>query len=166
MNALLKTYAGGIQYYPGLIGDVLLRGLYLGFTFAVGETLSPLNPLTWVALGIAFTLSVAAIRIGKRTPDLWMVLVFLITISVVNLVISLNATVSQTWQNLPYRTLYAFPYLAIWLTAGFMALKKPAWLLSVILVAVYSFGIYNYFTGKQFIQPIYAVPWREIFSSI
>ena len=166
MNPLLKTYAGGIQYYPGLIGDVLLRGLYLGFTFAVGETLSPLNPLTWVALGIVIILSVAAIRYGKKAPDLWMMLVFLFTISIANLMISLNATVSQTWQNLPYRTLYAFPYLAIWLTAGFMALKKPAYLLSIILVGVYSVGIYNYFTGKQFIQPIYTVPWREIFSSI
>ncbi len=104
--------------------------------------------------------------IWEKAPDLWMMLVFLFTISIANLMISLNATVSQTWQNLPYRTLYAFPYLAVWLTAGFMALKKPAYLLSIILVGVYSVGIYNYFTGKQFIQPIYTVPWREIFSSI
>ena len=44
-----------------------LTGSLPGFTFAVGETLSPLNPLTWVALGIVIILSVVAIRYKKSS---------------------------------------------------------------------------------------------------
>ena len=43
---------------------------------------------------------------------------------------------------------------------------KLAWISFGILVFVYIFGQFNYFTNRQFLVPGYTVPWRSIFSRI
>jgi hypothetical protein len=68
---------------------------------------------------------------------------------------------------LPSRAFYALPYLAICLGAGLAALKPRILLVaSVLLLLGYSAASWNYFTGRQYLRPIYAVPWRQIYQNI
>ena len=60
------------------------------------------------------------------------------------LLVSMNAILSLTWQNLPVRAFYVLPFLAIWLGAGLASLK-PRWsiLAGALIALVYGVGIYN-----------------------
>jgi hypothetical protein len=81
--------------------------------------------------------------------------------------VTFNVAVSATWQNLTYRALYAYPFLMIWLGAGFASMKRRWAVVSGAAVAlVFVVGIFNYFTNRQFIRPVFTVPWSAIFERI
>lgn len=57
--------------------------------------------------------------------------------------------------------------MVILLVAGLANLnQKWALVTSLLLWIVYASAYFNYFTGRQYLQTIYAVPWREIFTRI
>jgi hypothetical protein len=71
------------------------------------------------------------------------------------------------FQNLPHRTLYAFPFFVLLLGYGISRLPPRMSLAACgILLLVYGTGIANYFSGQQFMKPVLAVPWRAIFTTI
>lgn len=164
---VLERYPETPALSPGLLLELLKRTLYLGFVFGVGETLSPLNPLAWLGLGVIVLVAGFALAAHGRSRRAWLPVLFLAVIGAANILVSLNATVAQTWQNLSYRALYALPFLAIWLGLGLAALRpRLALALSAVLLVVYGAGILNYFNDTHFIRPIYAVPWRAVYSMI
>ena len=166
--ATLLEKGGG---FPSTLVDWLLeifkRMAYLGFVFGVGETYSPLNPLAWLGLVLVAALAVIALLQGARKAGLWLALVVLLVVAITNVVISLDSAVATTWQNISYRAFYALPFLAIILGIGLSMLRpRPGLAVSALLLVVYAAGIGNYFSNRQFIRPIYAVPWRQIFTQI
>lgn len=157
--------------FPSTLMDWILeifkRVAYLGFVLGVGETYSPLNPLAWLGLILVAVLLVIALLRHARKNGVWLALVVLLVIALANIVISLDGAVASTWQNISYRAFYALPFLAILLGAGLSALRPKAGLLvSALLLVVYAAGLGNYFSNRQFIRPIYAVPWRQVFTKI
>jgi 4-amino-4-deoxy-L-arabinose transferase-like glycosyltransferase len=147
--------------------EAIKRFIYTGYVFGLGETLSPLNPLAWVGAIILIGIGLIAIKSRRREHDFWLpvFLVFIVVLS--GLLVSVNASVSLTWQNLPVRAFYVLPFLAIWLGAGLAALQ-PRWMAiaGALLAVVYGAGIYNYFSGTQYLRPIFSVPWRTVFQDI
>jgi uncharacterized membrane protein len=147
--------------------EFIKRFIYIGYVFGLGETLSPLNPLAWIGGITLIALGLYAIKSQRRNHDFWLPLFLVFTIILSGLLVSVNAAVSLTWQNLPVRALYVVPFLAIWLGAGLAALR-PRWMVvaGALVAMVYGAGIYNYFNGTQYLRPIFSVPWRTVFQDI
>jgi uncharacterized membrane protein len=187
---VLLAYLPGMSFFSHVLGyspesfekitgifEPIKRLLYVAYVYALGETISPLNPLAWVGGLVLLTIAVYAILRYRRQLVLWLPvsMAILIVISgilvsgilVTGMFASISAQASETWQNLPARAFYVLPFLAIWLGAGLTAMQ-PKWmrLAALCVLVVYGFGIINYFTGQQYLRPVFAVPWREMFSDI
>ena len=140
---------------------------YSAYVFGVGETLSPLNPAAWLGLGVVGGLFLWAVVIHRRRSGIWLAASFFAGILILNGALSLNSAVSLTWQSLPVRAFYALPYLAICLGAGLAAMRpRIALAAAALLLLVYAVASWNYFTGRQFLRPMIAVPWQEVFDQI
>ncbi len=167
----LMTLIG--QYYGepevnNLILEPLKRLVYLLFTYAVGQTMSPMNPLAWLGCLLTTGIILSGLITKQRKSQAWILVLILVVVISINILISLlSPWLSQIWQNLPHWSFNALPFLAILLAAGLVSLK-PSWrsAAGLVLFAVYISAGYNYFTGRQYLQPMYAVPWREIFGKI
>jgi len=140
---------------------------YFIYVISLGETLSPLNPLAWIGIITVAAIAAYAFIQNHKITEFWLPIIFLLLISAVNIGITFNALVAETWQNLPYRTFYAIPFLAMLLSSGLSAMKPKTTIFSSgILLVVFLFGNIFYFSDKQFLRPIFSVPWRSIFSQI
>ncbi|HSQ28061.1 MAG TPA: glycosyltransferase family 39 protein [Anaerolineales bacterium] len=167
VDSLIERYYG-IPELGNWITEILKRALYLAFTYAVGQTTSPLNPIAWIGSALVAFLVIYAIIKRRDQTSLWFVVVFLGVIVGANLGISfMSGWLSQIWQNLPHWSFYALPFWAILLAAGVSKLRmKSSAIVIAVLLLVYGTGILNLYSGKQFLQPIYATPWKEIFKNI
>jgi uncharacterized membrane protein len=147
--------------------ELIKRFIYTGYVFGLGETLSPLNPLAWIGGIILIGTGLYAIKSQRHNRDFWLPVFIVFIVILSGLLVSVNAAVSSTWQNLPVRAFYVLPFLAIWLGAGLVALK-PRWMAvaGALIAIVYAAGIYNYFSGAQYLRPIFSVPWRTLFQDI
>jgi uncharacterized membrane protein len=174
----IQQLTGVLDRAPGFVGlrnvlVALVKSLtYVSYVYALGETLSPLNPIAWLGGLVILGIAVYALLRNWRKIEFWLPIsfVFLIVVSavlVMGVLVNIGRSTVESWQNVPSRALYVLPFFAIWLGAGFAALP-PRWLrLAVMCVGLaYAIGIYNFFAGQQYLRPIFAVPWRTIFSEI
>jgi 4-amino-4-deoxy-L-arabinose transferase-like glycosyltransferase len=187
---VLLAYLPGMSYIRHVLGrapdvaekipallEPLKRLLYMAYVYALGETISPLNPLAWIGGLALFSIAIYAILRNRRKLEFWLPvsLVGLIVaagilvsgVMVSGLFANISAQASETWQNLPARAFYVLPFLAIWLGAGLVSLPSRWFRLAALcILVVYSVGITNYFAGRQYLRPVFAVPWREMFEKI
>lgn len=166
---LLQTFArySDSTLVPAWAFELAKRLGYSAYVFAVGETLSPLSPFAWLGLALVAGLFLWAALAHRRRIGFWLAASFFAGILLLNGFLSLNSAVSLTWQSLPLRAFYALPFLAICLGAGLAALRpRLAMAAGVLLLLVYVVAGFNYFTGRQHLRPMIAVPWREVFDHI
>jgi uncharacterized membrane protein len=147
--------------------EIAKRAMYFGFVASVGESISPLNPISWVGILAVVTICIYAIFRNRKNLNLWLPILFFLLITGINLVFTFSSAIAQTWQNVSYRALYAIPFLMIWIAAGIASMKpRLAWVAGGILCAIYALGVVNYLTNRQMIRPVYSVPWQTIFMDI
>jgi len=171
------SHSANITEKAGSLFEPIKRLLYVVYVYLLGETLSPLNPLAWIGGLILFAVLVYAIIRRKRQFNFWLPVSLVVLIVVSGILVSgilvkgmfayISAQASSTWQNLPARAFYALPFLTIWIGAGVSALPR-SWMRAATfcILLVYGFGIYNYFSDKQYLRPVFAIPWHQIFSEI
>ena len=167
-RALAASQRGGdAQATSGLLVESIKRIAYFGFTFTLGETLSPFNPLAWLGgLAAAGTL-LFALWAWRKNAGLWLHVGFFAVIFAINFALTFQGAVAETWQNLTYRIFFALPFLAAWLGAGLARLRpRLALLAGGLILAAYALGIFNYFTGREFIRPSLAINWPRIFNQV
>lgn len=153
-----------VSQWPVELGK---RLAYSSYVFGVGETLSPLNPAAWLGWILVAGLFLWAGLSNWRQAGFWLAASFFVGILLLNGVLSLNSAVSLTWQSLPVRAFYALPYLAICLGAGLAALRpRLALVVGLLLLLVYGLASWNYYSNRQFLRPMIAVPWAEVFADI
>ena len=150
------------------ISETLKRSAFLVFSFSVGETISPLNPVAWLGLLLVAGVGVFALVANRRKLAFWLPVLFVLSTVLANLLMSFtNPWLSTIWQALPHWSFYALPFFSIWLAAGFAKLKPKISIVALaMLCIVYGVGIVNYFSGRQFVQPLFTVPWRTIIEQI
>ena len=59
--------------------EILKRSAYLGFTFSLGETISPLNPVAWIGLGLILGISLFALYANRGNQNFWLVVLFVLS---------------------------------------------------------------------------------------
>lgn len=146
--------------------ELLKRAGYLGVIFGIGETIALFNPVAWLGLTITVGIALfAIIKIG-RPGAVWLPFIFLVTTEGANLALNL-AMREPIFQNLPHRTLYAFPFFMMIIGYGLSRMgRRTGIVLCTLLLSVYGYGLVNYFTYRQFLKPTMQVPWRDIMGQI
>ncbi|MAT38749.1 MAG: hypothetical protein CL946_04015, partial [Ectothiorhodospiraceae bacterium] len=146
---------------------IVIKLGYSFYAYIVGETVYPFE-----VLGIAVVAALAILAgyvLFKRkyrafVPRDWFliatpVLGVLFT-SLITSLVALHTSFVYT----PSRTLYALPLVFLALEQITRRVKTQLFtvLLSAVLLIVSGYGLYNYIAGRHFMNPVYAVPWREI----
>jgi hypothetical protein len=157
---------------PGMgqgIGGFLRRLLLPVYVFCVGETLSPWKvwlsvPGCLAALG-SFALGGWALR---RRPELVVPLACVVVVILSALATSGKLGSSQTVGSMAKRVSFALPLFYITLVAGVYGLKNLRWraVLTGILLLVSGVSTYNYFAGREFLNPNYTANWSEAVETI
>jgi 4-amino-4-deoxy-L-arabinose transferase-like glycosyltransferase len=178
--AMIALYLPGLKIFQNVTGqfselalvnnwlvEIAKRAAYYGFVSSVGETISPASPIAWLGGILVVSVVIYALVKNWRKVSFWLPVFFFTMIAGANLAITFNVAVSQTWQNLTYRALYLYPFLMIWLAAGFAQMGRRWFVTSLAgLIVVFVFGISNYFQNQQFLRPLFTVPWRTVFEQI
>lgn len=157
----LAAASGGADLSRSILGFVL--GVAASFyTFSVGETLFPWRPEAWVGLVVVFVLlGVGLLKQSGRTR--WQsVGVFVVSIILLSAMITFVAA-GTPFLNVPVRALFALPYYLLAVTLGLVcvASRKQRVVLGGTLLVVWGVSVFNNFTERQFLNPIYITPAKE-----
>jgi uncharacterized membrane protein len=149
----------------GPLGFAVKLGVPL-YVWAVGETIYPWQPPGAVAAVVIGVLALWGLwRAARlRAAAGWLLLAWLgLPLLFTATLLSLVAT-DITFLNAASRTPGAAPAYLLAAAVGFMALRRR-WLKAVALVCIavgITAAILNYFAGVQYLNPIYALPAREV----
>jgi mannosyltransferase len=161
--------AGAVSHIESEGGTGLIRLLARlalpAYSLAVGETtdvwrLHLVLPALVMA-GVAFLIGWRALGAtpgGRAVRWAWP-----LAVGAVALVLSTVAR-AEPLASAARSTLFATPLAFLVVAAGILALRSARWravCLAVFLV-VDGYGLLNYFTGRQFLNPAYVVPWRQV----
>ncbi len=164
----------GIPRTAHLQGTLYGLGIKLGlpvYAAIVGENTEPWRFYVTVPVFLAgvtlLVMGFVAAR-GDRLPGRWLKLwTWPAAIVAVALVFSTVAR-SEPIVRVTSVGLFALPFAYILMARGAQVLRTP--LLGGVLVALVFvgdlYGIHNYFTGQQFLNPAYNVPWQQIMNTV
>jgi len=153
-----------------LYGFAIKLGLPV-YAAIIGENTDPwrfyVTAPVFLAGGILLVAGFVGAR-GDRCPARWLKLwTWPAAIIAVALVFS-TAARSEPIVRVTSVALFALPFAYILIARGAQTLRTP--LLAGVLVAIVFvgdlYGIHNYFTGQQFLNPAYNVPWRSVVGTI
>ena len=158
-RALTISRAGGADLARSGLGFAL--GLAVtGYTFAVGETVFPWNPVAW--LGLASVAALLVIGLAKRVRGLWPLLAGLGVCAVGVALVATFVSVNTPFINVPVRALFVWPLFGLALVAGWLAApRRVAAPIFAALALAWGAGLVNYYAEQQFLNPIYLTPARE-----
>ncbi len=164
----------GIPQTAHLQGTLYGLGIKLGlpvYAAIIGENTEPWRFYVTVPVFLAGAILLIAGFTGARAdrrPGRWLKLwTWPAAILAVALVFS-TAARSEPIVRVTSVALFALPFAYILIARGAQALRVP--LLAGVLVALVFvgdlYGIHNYFSGQQFLNPAYNVPWRSVVTTI
>lgn len=148
---------------------LVMKGVYLIYSFNMGETIFPWEPAAIVgfpalsvvtALGFLFTCS--------KTYDIWskafaFVATFSLLPAIGGIVLSLFLFPSVPIVDLSNHFLFVLPFYRLTMAGGLLFLSKRwRWSALLIITITGAFALYNYYTARQFHNPIFIIPSREI----
>lgn len=142
-----------------------LRRFFLPiYVFCVGETLSPWK--VWFSLTgcltalSAFVMGVWALR---KRPELLMPLACFAVVLLSALATSSKLGSSQTVGSMAKRVSFVLPMFYLAVATGLFSIRRVELrnILVGVLIAISSLSTFNYFAGKEFLNPNYTVNWNE-----
>lgn len=142
------------------------------YSLCVGETTDPwrvyITVPAFIAAGLALLLGLRKAKGGQGDQAHALVRwAWPLSILIVAILLSTLAK-GEPLASAARSTIFAAPFAYMLMALGIFRIRKPtlrATVLAVILVAN-AYGLRNYFTGQQFLNPNYVVPWREIARTI
>jgi len=151
------TTNAGVDFARSALGWLL--GIAASFyTFSVGETIFPWNPLAWLGVLIV-CIALAASRRARMAWQLFgVVVVSIVLMSFVTTYVSTGTP----FLNVPVRALFVLPFFVMLIAAGLGRLGSlRAYALVGLLSVVWMLSNVNQFTGQQFLNPIYLTPSKD-----
>lgn len=151
----------------------LFKLLYTVFVFGFSETISPANwPIVIPGvLLVSGTLSGSWKILGTRgIPEHEVRAFLLLHLGVAGaLMLFITSTVAkfEVASHFPTLILFVFPLFLLFLAvpSGLGEIRKGIGIL-IGLTLLNTYGIYNYFAGKQFHNPQFVIPWKSIAETI
>lgn len=148
----------------GGLAHQVLRLAFPFYSFSLGETIYPWSWPAFPALlfvGAAFVLGlVRAVRWER--PLLTAALFLFVSLGFVFLIAWLVADVIFVF--LPARAMFAAPFFYLLAAAGmvWLAPGRAKTAVPLLLALIHGYSLGNYYTGRQFVNPVYVVPTREV----
>ncbi|MFN3763587.1 MAG: hypothetical protein ACK4WK_10370, partial [Anaerolineae bacterium] len=160
---IIRSTMKGPADFAGHFSGLLLASLYPFYAFSVGETLFPWFP-TAVPAALAWLGLVA--YCGWSLPRPWRV-VFVLLVVIPVLLTAIIVTYISTgtpFLNAPVRSFFVLPYLTLLGSTGWSALRSRFWQagLGVLIGATWIVSLVNGYTGRQYLNPNYIIPAREV----
>ncbi|HNT74753.1 MAG TPA: glycosyltransferase family 39 protein [Anaerolineae bacterium] len=158
----------------GLLG-IALKFAFPLLSFTLGETIFP-----WELPAIVGYLVIAGLLIGGlralarlSSPYPWrgsrlaFVLLFTLVPTLGTIAVITFVTPTITFIGVGNRTFFAYPFIGLLLAGGFCALKRSrAIIAAVLLTCVWGYSHYNYYVGRHFFNPFYAVPTEQVVADV
>lgn len=149
--------------FAGGPGGLLLSLTYPFYAFSVGETIFPWSPTAIPAvLSMLVLVSLGVFRTSgiRRSLLIWSLIlpVFLTAVTVTFI------STGTPFLNAPVRAFFALPYFLLSGAIGWHALRKPGWRigLGALIAITWAISLSNGYLGRQFLNPNYVIPVREI----
>jgi len=167
VDQVARSGAMGPADFAGRLSGLLLASLYPFYAFSVGETIFP-----WFPTAIPATLAcLGLIGYGLfRLPNPWRglltVLVVVPLLATAGIVTYLST--GTPFLNAPVRALFVLPYFTILGATGWNALNSRFWQfgLGVLISLTWVVSLFNAYTGRQYLNPNYIIPAREVAQKI
>lgn len=148
--------------------EIALGFAYPPYAFGLGETIFPWHPAAAVALvAVAVALTAGAVRVFQRV-DRGVLVVGMVVVSLFVTLGTFFVIVRDIqFEPVASRAIAALPFFVLIVAVGILRLPRLLGGAAALAVLIaYAFGISNYFVGRDFHNPVYAVPTREIAESI
>lgn len=193
LPVLLTQAGGGLEPYPehldrvmqeaprvvqkgvgirGIIVNSILKTGFLGYVFCLGETTYPWRFWITFPVSMAFIILFVIAFIASLKRDFkkasFVMLPFLC--------ILFTTVIGSEAYGIFGSRMFQFPSKVMFLAPLYLILVAGAWwriksrvvqvLLMVVILAGNVYGLNNYFSGSQFLNPKFLVPWRQIQADI
>jgi hypothetical protein len=151
----------------GSVKGMVLSLIYPWYTFSVGETVFP-----WFPTALPATCAVLVLIIvgAWSAVGQWRVLLLSLTLLpvLVSSFLVVFVSTATPFLNVPVRCLFVLPYFSLALGAGWTALPRTSWraVLTLLMVFTWSLSLFNYYTNRSLVNPIYSTPVREVAQEI
>ncbi|MEO8136662.1 MAG: hypothetical protein ABI831_22145, partial [Betaproteobacteria bacterium] len=170
LGALLAQTASSGRNTPadlssGFLG-LAVKVVYPFVVFSAGQTIYPWNPLALAAILLSGLLALAGLAgLFRRRPSIaWLLLGWIGGSLIFTLLILTTVAEDITFLNMPSRAPNIAPAFSLLIALG--SLRIPArWWRAAALAPIglaFALGLSNYYQGREFHNPIYAVPVRAV----
>jgi len=148
----------------GLFG-LLFKICLPAYSFCLGETTLPWYPVGFLGATLAGLLWLIGTRCLLRTHRWQAGLVLALFALPFLFIIAFSIVIIYAF---PSRVLVAAPFFFLTVAAGIRQISLLRWrsLALVGLLLAYAFTLSNYYLGRQFVNPTYAVPTRQIVADL
>lgn len=158
----IETGSGAADLAFGLSG-IALKAAYSAYALAIGESVFPWQPLAVIGVISSAAILVAGV-LGWQRRRLAFPLGVLLLLPLLALIVGITSTSPRTpFVSVPARGLFVAPYYAL-LVAGAANRLRPRVLATLVFAIgiVWSVALWNYYGGRDFLNPIYQTPARQM----
>gem|GEM_PF-6176480 len=158
INAGSVAVLGGLVQFP-------LRFIVPFYIYAIGATV---YPWTWYGvLGLLtfFTLFLFAVYHFYKEKEFGLLILFLVPLLVTNCILQVF---NVSFLDIPQRAIFLLPFFIAIIGYGIVKIKINSLKIAAICIIILVSGISlsNYYGDKEFIDPMYIVPAKEIVSDL
>lgn len=161
-NQTVRTGGGAADMAFGLVG-VGAKVAYVGYAFTLGETLLPWRPQAIIGSVAALALFAIGFRVWLSRDLAWPLLAFLLVPLAGIMAVITFLSPRTPFISVPARAFFTAPF---WITilAGSVARLRLRWILALLLALGlgWTAATWNYFLARDYLNPIYATPSKEV----
>ena len=164
-SATVSSQGVPAHFGRGALGYLLKIAIPF-YAYSVGETILPWNPGAIAELGLVLALAAMGLvslirRWGEEAA--FTTLLFFPPLAVLVIVFSTGYSRS-TFLGIPSRAMYVLPFFYLTVARGILSFRgartRALLLLGITLLNL--FPLRNYFRGEDFVNPVFAVPAKEM----
>lgn len=153
--AFFAPWAMHRERYPFIFGKHIVEFFYILFSFSVGQTILPWNPVAVVLFISVLICLIVAMKKGINFAQDHLYLVLLI---IIPMVIGIAFRIAM-----PRYFIFIAPVFFIFVARGiFMFSQKVIFAMVLMITIGWGYGISNYYNNKQFHIMAHVDPWRDV----
>ncbi len=167
-----RRIAGGPADLALGLKGLAVKTSYILYSLSMGETIFPWHPAAVAGLLLIAALFVLGVVVCARRRfrvALWLALLIVVPMLYNVFIISGWLFPNLSFITLGSRTLFIAPFFCLLVAAGVLRLRtRPSWLAAalVLITATRAFALWNHYADRQFLNPLYLVPTREMVQAV
>ncbi len=145
---------------------------FSGYVFTLGETTYPwrwfLTLPVLLSFAALFLYSFKWIRAPGEKNLQFLIFIFILSLLILIPLSEIHRNFSSRTFQLPSKIVFLLPIFLLIIAKSWSDLKKKASLiiLGIIILSGNCYGLMNYFSGRQFLNPKFLAPWRTVQNDI